>query len=434
MKRGSKYIKSQSQATSAKPKANQTTTTVAYNIDSCPMAQQPTISRGHQIWSVITNIMPSRAEQSDVLTYFGISENCKRSFRRNVWSASEEEESHWVQNLLSVSNQRNSPVVDTSLANGGGASNNIGCSDIPRMIHFIWLGEKSMPKFPFLQSEIDDYNGQKVLEWNECVESWKMHHPLSQGWDIIVWTEEDIVRDNHDGDEDNTTNKSHLVLKHSEMRNIKAYQQAVKTKNYGSASDILRLEILRKFGGVYVDIDYFCVGCLHDVVSRQAQFFCGASNTGCVELNNGLMGCRKGGHQIVTTMIDSIHDYYENYVSKDTKQDNAISLLTSFLDASSLNALEESDSLSPMDVIEYTGPGLLTRTVCRWLVANGDKEPTKSSIVVLPSSVLHPFPNHLRSNIAIDDEKNAKNLLFTFLSAKETKAVHLWGCSWQNEK
>jgi mannosyltransferase OCH1-like enzyme len=40
------------------------------------------------------------------------------------------------------------------------------------------------------------------------------------------------------------------------LKNQKAYSLA---KNWGMKSDILRYEILQKFGGVYIDTDYECL-------------------------------------------------------------------------------------------------------------------------------------------------------------------------------
>lgn len=387
--------------------------------------------------------MESGVEQCDALAFFGSissDSSCKkRTFRRNVWSTSVQEENQWVQYLLPLSNQRQVRDEGANATSNDGKSH-ISCSNIPKIIHFIWLGGNSMPKFPFLRSGVACIDGQEKSQWNECFESWKVHHPPSKGWEIVLWTEDNIVHDNDAIGGIDATKK--FVLKQNEMLNKDAYEETLQIENYGAASDILRLDILNKFGGVYVDVDYFCVGCLDDLELGQAQFFCGASNTGCVELNNGLMACQSGGHPIVTEMIKSIHDYFENDISKETKQEAAISMLSSFLDATTLNALETSQSassgnLSPMDVIEHTGPGLLTRSVCRWLVTNGKYEHSASPILVFPSHVFHAFPNHIRNNLNLsaDDETAVQKSLMSFIiNAKETKAVHLWGCSWQNEK
>lgn len=384
--------------------------------------------------------MESGVEQSDALAFFGsiTDSSCRqRSFRRNVWAASIKEENQWVQYLLPLSNQRQARDVGANNASNDDKSL-IGCSNIPKIIHFIWLGGNSMPKFPFLRSGMVYNDGQEKSKWNECLESWKVHHPPSKGWKIAIWTEENIVNDNDNDAIGSIDATKKFVLKQNEMLNRDAYEETLQIENYGAASDILRLDILNKFGGVYVDVDYFCVGCLDDLELGQAQFFCGASNTGCVELNNGLMACENGGHPMVSEMIESIHEYFENKLSKDTNQEAAISMLSSFLDATTLNALEstQKQNLSPMDVIEHTGPGLLTRSVCRWLVTNGEYGHSASPIIVFPSHVFHAFPNHLRNNLDLsaDDETTVQKLLMSFIDAKETMAVHLWGCSWQNEK
>lgn len=374
------------------------------------------------------------------MAFFGSNSgsSCKRTFRRNVWSTSLQEENQWIQSLLSLSKQRHDRVADANLLNNERKSH-IGCSNIPKIIHFIWLGKNACPKFPFLRPEIEYNDGQETLEWNECVQSWKFHHPTSKGWEVVVWTEDNIIDDNDTSGSIDATKT--FVLKQSEMPNKDAYLQTLQIENYGAASDILRLDILNKFGGIYADVDYFCVGCLDDIVSTQVQFFCGASNTGCVELNNGMMACQKGGHPILTEMIDSIRDYFDNELAKETTQEAAVSMLSSFLDATTLNALKSTQSafetLSPMDVIEHTGPGLLTRSVCRWLVRNKECEHSASTVIVFPSHVFHPFPNHLRNNhlsVDGDDETTAQKLLMSFVNPIETRAVHLWGCSWQNEK
>lgn len=372
-------------------------------------------------------------QQSEAKTFFGIKnlqqQQSRRVFRRDVWSSSVQEENRWLEFLLSqYSNQRHGRDADRNLPLREDGKSYMSYSNIPKIIHFIWLGENSMPTFPLL---CDDT--LTSFEWNECIESWKLHHPPSKGWEIVVWAEKNII-DDYDGVEgvsgSNDSTKK-FELKQSQMRNKDAYRQAIKMKNYGAASDILRLDILNEFGGVYSDIDYFCVGCLDDIMlSGQVQFFCCASNTGCVEINNGLIACQKGGHHIVTKMIESIHYYFDNKLSNGTKQDAAISMLSSFLDATTLSALETSQTnsseiLSPMEVIEHTGPGLLTRLVCRWLVANGGEEHSASQVIIFPFHVFHPLGNNLRNKLL------TKAFLKSFIVPNETKAVHLWGCSWQ---
>lgn len=311
---------------------------------------------------------------------------------------------------------------------------NIRGTEIPKVIHFIWLGSNSIPKFPFL----DHFS--EGLEWNECMLSWKKHHSPSDGWRIHLWTDKDII-------DDNTLNTSDsFKLAISQMHNAEEFKHAMKIQHYAMASDILRLEILKTFGGTYVDVDYWCVDCLDNIirdggtpslkVMLPLQFFCGESNTGCLELNNGLMSCCRGGHPIVWNMMQSIQTYCRSLIARGntSHQINSVKcLLTSYLDTESLTTIQDSlkvaDKPTAMDIIEHTGPGLLTRTVFRY-ICNGyhgernELHIDEPQVMVFSRDVFHPFPNHLRKDYG------AK--LHEFLHHEVTIAVHLWGCSWQN--
>jgi hypothetical protein len=284
--------------------------------------------------------------------------------------------------------------------------------------------------------------------------SWKKHHPSSDGWRIHVWTDKDIICG--DGKE---VNEFQLIA--PQMRNEEGFKHAMKIQHYALASDILRLEILNKFGGIYVDIDYWCIQCL-DVIrsshesSNQSlplvQFFCGESNTGCLELNNGLMACCIGGHPIVWEMIQSVQTYCKNLLGAptilQTEVDSIKTALSSFLDMETLNAMQgirlARPELTPshMDVIENSGPGLLTRAVFRWLCNdergteicesgtinehnNSNKYFRVSQVVVFSSDVFHPFPNHLR--------KDFESKPHEFIIPDVTISIHLWACSWQSD-
>jgi mannosyltransferase OCH1-like enzyme len=116
---------------------------------------------------------------------------------------------------------------------------------IPKVFHFIWLG-----------SNLPD-------EFLPMIGSWKCQHPL---WEVRIWSDEDVEP---------------LSLTNRHLFDSSA--------NFGMKSDILRYEILQKFGGVYIDIDYECVANIENLCS-DCQFFAGLSNTGVLEVNNGLIG------------------------------------------------------------------------------------------------------------------------------------------------
>lgn len=102
---------------------------------------------------------------------------------------------------------------------------------IPKIIHQIWLGPKRPPPF-FLKFR----------------ESWQANHP---DWEYRLWTDQD------------------LATYDFELRDL--YDQS---DNYGEKSDILRCEILLKYGGVYVDADFECLKPLDEIMAKY-DFFSG---------------------------------------------------------------------------------------------------------------------------------------------------------------
>ena len=86
---------------------------------------------------------------------------------------------------------------------------------IPKIIHQIWLGS------PFPEV------------YRNYQQSWLANHP---DWEYYLWTDADIAA---------------LGLENREFYDT--------SNNYGERSDIARYEILYRFGGVYVDVDYECL-------------------------------------------------------------------------------------------------------------------------------------------------------------------------------
>ena len=83
---------------------------------------------------------------------------------------------------------------------------------IPKIIHYIWLGGKELPKIAEM-----------------CIESWKKFCP---DYEIRRWDESNL-----------DLNKYQFV------------KDALDNKKYAFASDVLRTEILYTYGGIYFDID-----------------------------------------------------------------------------------------------------------------------------------------------------------------------------------
>jgi len=102
---------------------------------------------------------------------------------------------------------------------------------IPKIIHQIWLGPKRPPGF-FLKFR----------------ESWQKLHP---DWEYRLWTDDDLVGYDFD------------------LRDL-----FDESENYGEKSDILRCEVLLKYGGVYVDADFECLKPIDEIIAKY-DFFAG---------------------------------------------------------------------------------------------------------------------------------------------------------------
>lgn len=82
----------------------------------------------------------------------------------------------------------------------------------PRRLHSIWIGPAPIPQ-------------RHQDTWRE----WQRLHP---GWEFFLWTDEQVAT--------------------FRMQNFREYRQA---STWAAKADILRYEILLKYGGVYVDRD-----------------------------------------------------------------------------------------------------------------------------------------------------------------------------------
>ena len=103
-------------------------------------------------------------------------------------------------------------------------------SNIPKIIHLIWLGGKLPEKFIHLKNEIKKINFD---------------------YQIIEWSDNNID---------------------FELINKKLFDEST---NVGAKSDILRFEILYKFGGIYMDYDFLQIKKFDDLLNN--DFFAGTA-------------------------------------------------------------------------------------------------------------------------------------------------------------
>jgi Glycosyltransferase sugar-binding region containing DXD motif len=86
--------------------------------------------------------------------------------------------------------------------------------EIPHVIHRVWLGRSPMP--------------EELVRYGE---TWRRHHP---GWKLRLW------RDRH-------------------VRKLVPPEAAARARHYSELSDLARFEVIRRFGGIYVDTDVECL-------------------------------------------------------------------------------------------------------------------------------------------------------------------------------
>lgn len=218
---------------------------------------------------------------------------------------------------------------------------------IPPIIHLIWLGSEIPPQV------------------NLTFESWKKHHP---NWEIKIWTDEKVA-----------------LFDWSCNRIKRAFEQA---DTWAEKADILRLEVLYKFGGVYSDADVVCLNAFHDLIVQDIGFF------SCFEFNyigkhygkpffvgSAVMGSAKNGC-VVKYCLDHL-----------------------------LTAAEA----PTLGIIKRTGPGLVSQA-CETILSSKEEK-----ILILPCSYFYPLPWKKREV----DSESVLNYV-----RPESLAIHLWDGSW----
>ena len=129
---------------------------------------------------------------------------------------------------------------------------------IPPIVHQIWLGPDPLPE-----------------EFRRYGESWLRHNP---GWELRLWTEDTLPAD---------------------LSRREVYERL---RQPAERSDILRLELLERHGGVYVDTDFECLRPLAPLLEG-VEFFCAYLKPGRV--NNAIVGATPG-HELLRRAIREV--------------------------------------------------------------------------------------------------------------------------------
>ncbi len=129
---------------------------------------------------------------------------------------------------------------------------------IPRVFHQIWLGPDPLPE-----------------EYRRYQQTWLTHHP---GWELRQWTEDDLPEN---------------------LRRPEAYE---KLRAPAERANILRLELLWRLGGVYVDTDFECLRSIEPLIENAELFITLAKPD---RVNNALMGS-VAGHPVLDEALEQI--------------------------------------------------------------------------------------------------------------------------------
>ncbi|RUQ94632.1 glycosyltransferase family 32 protein [Legionella septentrionalis] len=244
---------------------------------------------------------------------------------------------------------------------------------IPKIIHHIWIGEKPIP----------DYFAAYQA-------SWKKFHP---DWQLKLWTDKEVEAENFF------------------TKDLWKY-----CCNIAQKADIIRYEILYRWGGLYTDTDFECLANF-DRLAHQYDFFAGILPeypprigvfkrkvaTPTLQIMNALIGA-KPGHPILEKTINNIRE--------------RLPMIAASKRYNGLNYIWQGESIKVV---------LSTMMSFRDAVFFCADTPLERNIV-LPSTYFYPIlPQH-----AISD---GKRISTDFISLKEeSMANHHYAASWSNSK
>lgn len=137
---------------------------------------------------------------------------------------------------------------------------------IPKMIHRIWIG------------------GAEPDWMQPYAQTWQDHHP---DWELRQWGNDDI---------------SSLFPLH----NQKLYDRAAELfprNEYQFKADLLRYELLLRYGGMYVDADFYCLRNLEPLVGEAEWFATWEQQDRWIA--NGLMGSTPN-HPFMRALVDGL--------------------------------------------------------------------------------------------------------------------------------
>ncbi len=224
-------------------------------------------------------------------------------------------------------------------------------TSIPHVIHLIWLGSNIHEKVGI------------------CFDSWKKHHP---DWEVKIWTDKEVAAFDWSSE-------------HSKV----CFEEA---DTWAEKADILRLEVLYRFGGIYSDADVVCLNSFDLLTRQEVGFF------SSFELN--YVGKHYGEPFFVGSAV--MGSSQESQVMKYC-----------------IENLKSKKEAPEVGIIKRTGPGLISRACQTALHTNSEH------VLILPCSYIYALPWKER-------ETNEQDVL-NYVSP-DSLAIHLWDGSWCTHK
>ena len=216
---------------------------------------------------------------------------------------------------------------------------------IPKKIHLIWLGGEKPKKFNFLLERIKEKN---------------------KNYDVIEWNDNNI---------------------NFELINQRLFDE---TENLGSKSDILRFELLYKYGGIYMDYDFLQIKSFDELL--EYDFFAGTDKNNPNEVWNSIVG---------STPKNKICEKFLNDILNNEP-----------IKRHEINR-----------VMNETGPYYLTKLI------NDNNNKWEYDIKILKGDYFYPFPGAERHSIRSLNE-NDINYIESF-KTDNTFCIHLFTTTWQ---
>ena len=171
-----------------------------------------------------------------------------------------------------------------------------------------------------------------------------------------------------------------------------------KEKNLGARADIWRVEILERFGGVYIDTDFECLNPhFFNFLSESYDFFTGLTPLDAFFYNenlvvaNGIIGAAPN-HPILKAYKEKLYE-----------------------------------GLSKKAHTVIKGPGFFSRMILQYADKGGFRD------IIFPASFFYPvgfMQMHLPPFVTIEKFERKLHSLKKHFCTTETSAIHWWEGSW----